>query len=129
MKARLVSESLNFERGKKDPKISMGIGRTARRDFNNFEEIIEWLYNYPEVYTDGKVKKWEKSDAEYSYTSKLWSTSSKTISKLELVRWIKWNIKLDGELLGLRDAKEIADQLSELIGNPENYSFQSKGNL
>ncbi|MDD5649248.1 MAG: hypothetical protein PHF86_02340 [Candidatus Nanoarchaeia archaeon] len=45
MKAIIIKEVLNFERGK-DPKKSMDIGFFIKRDFNNSNEAIEWIYNH-----------------------------------------------------------------------------------
>jgi hypothetical protein len=45
MKTIIIREVLNFERGK-DPKKSMDIGFFIKRDFNNLNEAIEWIYNH-----------------------------------------------------------------------------------
>lgn len=45
MKAIIIKEVLNFERGI-DPKKSMNVGLFIKRDFNNLNEAIDWIYNH-----------------------------------------------------------------------------------
>ena len=60
-----LKESINFKRNI-NPKISMGIGLSSKRDFNSEEEIIEWVLNFPEVVSEGEIKKWDPNEVIWS---------------------------------------------------------------
>lgn len=106
-----MSESIGFQRGK-DPKNTLGIGNISRRDFENVDEITEWAYLYPEVWSEGAIEKWDDSD-RIIYRKYAWGTTMTvprfSDRKLRTIKWIRDNITINGESLTLKESKDIVD--------------------
>lgn len=122
-----LNESVNFERGK-DPKETMGLGKARLRDFNSLEEAAKWVVLFPNIVTEGKFQSWEGLTMPYDADRKIGTFKEEIIpyfDKLDLVRWIKNNLLVNGTPLVLRDSKEIADQATYMmLGLEESLGFE-----
>ena len=121
MKALKVFENINFER-KGDPFKSLNIGRRTQRTFKNIEEAAQWAYDFPEEYTNGKIKEWPKDPKFYQKPTygnifRLFKEDL-DITPLNIVKWFKWNLIIeDVPNYGLVGAKKIYDRLEEIVKN------------
>lgn len=133
MRAKFISESINFERGGSAME-KIGIGLSSKRIFKDVEEVVDWAELVPYVYTDGVIQEWgpddfvERDPVGRDDTYSNWHyIDSKKISKLEIIRWMKWNIIFEDDLkykIAVRDAKKIVDQL-ELRLNQKFFGYKS----
>lgn len=111
---------MNFERNT-DPKKSLDIGLRAKRAFKTIEEAVDWVNMFPEVISDGNFSTWEEEKTVrlpsfYSGQGYHSSIPERTSNKLQMVKWIKDNIKFEGEeqyKIGLKDSKRILDRAYE----------------
>lgn len=121
---KIVRENINFERGQDNPLISLNIGRSSKRSFKNIEEAAQWYYEFPQICTEGELKKWPN---KVSYNKSYYKENEEIgflnfsipgIESLRIVKWIKNNLTLeDRDYMGLREAKDIWDKLKEIIKN------------
>jgi hypothetical protein len=129
-----VNESFNFER-REDPFKSMNIGIKSKRIFKDIEELAQWAYLFPEVYTNNNIKKWPLDINSYKKEDRSISPElflperifgllnakkfQNLTSRLEIVKWFKNNIHWEGDPiewgLGLKDAKNTLERLEEII--------------
>jgi len=117
MRAIKVYEAMNFERGK-DPKMTLNIGLTARRKFDTIEELVEWMFRFPEVFSEGEIREWDYKVEIKEYGPEYYVVSYPQLKKdmLEYVKWIKMNIKKsDGNDWGLKESKDAFNSLERFL--------------
>ena len=116
---KIVSERLNFERGK-NPKSSMGIGLAARRVFKDTEDAAQWAFQFPEVCTGGEVKVKEEWPNFFSMDKSLIRYRLKDSNlRLRIAKWFK-NLaylenSFEGWTMGLKDAKDVLERVEKII--------------
>jgi hypothetical protein len=128
MKARFVYENMDFERGK-DPKTVLSIGLKARRDFDTIQEAIEWMFRFPDVFSEGRIKEWDFKikKTENSYGNFVEFPQIRE-NRIQYVRWVKWNLKtktIDGELWGLKKSKDALDGLERFLIDRTQKMYES----
>lgn len=117
MRAKRVIESVEFQRGI-DPYSSLGIGKVSQRDFSNETELIEWGYRFPITWSGGEIAEWNDSDKVIrkpldEYHEEVYVPRMRNV-RLQAVKWIKDNITINGESLGLKQCMEIANGIQKL---------------
>jgi len=128
MRAKNVYENIGFER-KRDPIESMGIGQVSRRDFGSEDEVLDWIYKFPTVYTEGRIKKFtpeslikKKYISDKDVVEDNYYTQIRGISGIDLVKWIKGNLTINNEDINLMHAKNLYDRLKDLL--KDNFLYQ-----
>ncbi len=115
-----LDESVNFERGR-DPKDAMGIGRMNQRDFDTVEDAADWMINF-----SWKVKtRWHDAPKGISeddfYLRRKWKHADVDTLilggdvRLNMVRWMRWNIKLKGKQPRLSESKWVLDAIEQQL--------------
>jgi len=110
-----------FIRGGQDPIASLRIGLRTKRHFKSDEEIVQWLYDFPDVCTDGYIKKWERAHQQKRKPVEGASPFPPYIMvpsdlRLEVIKWIKRNLMWEGDFdIGLKEAKDLGDKLAQMI--------------
>jgi hypothetical protein len=130
-----IYEGHNFERGR-DVKSSMSIGKASQRNFEDEDQMIKWILWFPSVVTEGVLDKWNPSDMISTIETHKDFHEKSPFTKLDLIRFIKNSLYINGEGLGLRDSKEIADITTKLIAKGEvpmrkvneNFGFEREEN-
>jgi len=118
---KLVKENIEFERGV-EPRDAMSIGLKTKRIFNTPEEIIDWMFRFPEVVTEGEVKEWDykirKGNVFHGEDPGKYYYNQLDSRLIRMVKWIKWNLTwVHDQYMGLKEAKGMIDKLKELLIN------------
>lgn len=134
-KIKTIDEAINFER-RQDPKDAMRIGLKNKRDFDSYQEIIEWCFHFPEICTQGILKSLKNAYVvQNKYNSYFISpvpyfnfeNLNSVYSKTDFVKWIKWNLTINKESIGLKECKcDIVDKIFNIINKEikESYNFE-----
>ena len=113
---------MNVKRGS-DPLKSMSIGLGQKRIFKDVEDAALWAILFPGEYTSGVVDDWFGIDPvrNIPFFNFYDGRFGVTTGKLQMIKWFKDNIKWEGfgsdDLIGLKEAKMIADRIEELLMN------------
>jgi hypothetical protein len=129
-KMSIIEENINFERGI-DPKTSMKIGLINKRNFETPEDVINWILRFPFVVSEGFLKKWDSNDIEKnSYLRDYWNQDfynfkdNLGFTKSDMAKWLKHNITIKGFTLGLKELKNLVDEVCKRI-----YERRNAGGL
>jgi hypothetical protein len=117
MRALRVYEAMDFERGR-DPKTTLNIGLTAKRDFDTIDELVEWMFRFPEVFSEGQIREWDYKIERKKYGPDYYVIQYPQLRRnlLEYVKWIKKNIKNSyGYDWGLKDSKDAFNSLERFL--------------
>jgi hypothetical protein len=116
MRALRVYEAMDFERGR-DPKTTLNIGLTAKRDFDTIDELVEWMFKFPEVFSEGQIREWDYKIERKKYGPDYYVIQYPQLRRnlLEYVKWIKRNIQRDGMDWGLKESKDAFNSLERFL--------------
>jgi len=119
----ILVEAVNFERGR-DPKEAMGLGLLNKRDFDSNDEVAEWMINYSWRTKKGspldRHMPLSEDDFYLKRKQKFAGLDHETFLlgediRLRVVKWIRWNIKINGKNPLLIEAKFILEDIEEKL--------------